>query len=82
MITECQGFPDILFRPVDAFVHLLSHLKNSEADVVLGLFPTNPLQRTDMDMVEIKENHTVASLTNGKAYSKVYGTPGVACTTR
>ena len=54
------GFPDILFRPADAFVQLLCHLKNSEADVVLGLFPTNPPQRTDMDMVEIKGNHTVS----------------------
>ena len=54
------GFPDILFRPTDAFIQLLAHLKTSEADVVLGLFPTNHTQRSDMDMVEIKGNHTVS----------------------
>ncbi len=56
--TVVFGFPDILFRPADAFIQLLGHLKNSEADVVLGLFPTNQTQR--MDMVEVKENHSVS----------------------
>ena len=34
------GFPDILFQPEDAFVQLLAHQTKTQADIVLGLFPT------------------------------------------
>ncbi len=33
------GFPDIIFQPQDAFVRLLAHLSDSEADLVLGVVP-------------------------------------------
>lgn len=33
------GFPDIIFQPQDAFVRLLGHLSDSEADLVLGVVP-------------------------------------------
>ncbi len=42
------GFPDILFEPQDAFVELMHQLDNSEADVVLGLFPTDTPEKMDM----------------------------------
>ncbi len=42
------GFPDILFQPEDAFVRLLAHLDGSQADVVLGLFPTTQPQKAGM----------------------------------
>ena len=42
------GFPDILFEPRDAFVNLIHRLENSEADVVLGLFPTDNPHKMDM----------------------------------
>lgn len=58
--TVVFGFPDILFKPADAFVRLLCHLKHSGAEVVLGLFPTSQPQR--MDMVEFQENHTVGRI--------------------
>ncbi len=35
------GFPDIIFQPQDAFVRLLAHLSDSEADLVLGVVPFN-----------------------------------------
>lgn len=35
------GFPDILFQPDDAFAHLLARQTQTQADVVLGLFPTH-----------------------------------------
>ena len=35
-----MGFPDILFRPGDAYCRLMEHLQASTADVVLGVFPT------------------------------------------
>ena len=39
-MTVALGFPDILFQPEDAYSQILSRLNASEADVVLGLFPT------------------------------------------
>ena len=42
------GFPDILFEPQDAFVTLRHQLNNSEADIVLGLFPTDTPEKMDM----------------------------------
>lgn len=35
-----MGFPDILTEPRDAFTYLLEDLQTTNADVVLGLFPT------------------------------------------
>ena len=46
--TVALGFPDILFRPPDAYRHLLSRLAETEAEVVLGLFPTDQHWKTDM----------------------------------
>jgi glucose-1-phosphate thymidylyltransferase len=34
------GFPDIIFEPADAYTHLITHQSQTQADVVLGLFPT------------------------------------------
>ncbi len=42
------GFPDILFRPDDAFVRLLQHQQQTSADVVLGLFPADRPEKVDM----------------------------------
>ncbi len=42
------GFPDILFEPQDAFVQLMNRLDSSNADVVLGLFPTDTPEKMDM----------------------------------
>ena len=45
------GFPDIVFQPDDAFVQLLDKQSESDADIVLGLFPAH--QPHKMDMVEL-----------------------------
>lgn len=42
------GFPDILFQPNDAFVRLLSRQATTQADVVLGLFPTDQPHKAGM----------------------------------
>ncbi|GAB1542365.1 sugar phosphate nucleotidyltransferase [Scytonema sp. NUACC21] len=42
------GFPDILFQPEDAFARVLSRLETSNADIVLGLFPTHQPQKAGM----------------------------------
>ena len=39
--TVALGFPDILFWPENAYEVILERLWKSEADVVLGLFPTD-----------------------------------------
>lgn len=42
------GFPDILFSPDDAYEQLLAKQKTSNADVILGLFPTDRPEKVDM----------------------------------
>ena len=46
------GFPDALFEPRDAFVHLLEDHEFSGADLVLGLFPADRPHTTEMVMVD------------------------------
>jgi glucose-1-phosphate thymidylyltransferase len=42
------GFPDILFEPPDAFAGCLECLRAGNAPIVLGLFPTEQPEKTDM----------------------------------
>jgi glucose-1-phosphate thymidylyltransferase len=42
------GFPDILFQPDDAYVRLLERQARNQADVVLGLFPTDRPHKAGM----------------------------------
>lgn len=42
------GFPDILFEPRDAFRRLIDQHDAGRAEVVLGLFPTERCEKTDM----------------------------------
>jgi glucose-1-phosphate thymidylyltransferase len=55
------GFPDILFQPEDAFVKLLAKLDESQADIVLGVFPAPNPHKTDM--VELGPNGQIRSIT-------------------
>lgn len=66
------GFPDILFEPQGAFAELRSRLESSQADVVLGLFPTDKPEKFDMvatddggrvTAIEIKPESTVLAQT-------------------
>lgn len=54
------GFPDILFRPRNAFVKLIEHLEDSAADVVLGLFPTDNPKK--MDMVDTDDSGRIVEI--------------------
>lgn len=54
------GFPDILFEPKDAFARLLEHRRTSTAEVILGLFPTDRCEKTDM--VELGAGNRVQKL--------------------
>ncbi len=51
--TVMMGFPDILFEPENAFQQLLQRLDQGDADVVLGLFPTD--QPGKVGVVEFDE---------------------------
>jgi glucose-1-phosphate thymidylyltransferase len=42
------GYPDIIFKPEDAYARLLKRQEESGADVALGLFPSDNPQKTDM----------------------------------
>jgi glucose-1-phosphate thymidylyltransferase len=42
------GFPDILFKPENAFTTLLQRFEKTNADVVLGLFPTDTPWKMDL----------------------------------
>lgn len=43
-----MGFPDVLFEPEDAYVQMLNQLRDTEADLVLGLFPASRPEKVDM----------------------------------
>ncbi len=38
-VIVALGFPDIIFQPDDAFVHLINRRAETDADIVLGVFP-------------------------------------------
>lgn len=42
------GFPDIIFQPDDAFIRLLAKQSDTNADVVLGIFPTESPHKWDV----------------------------------
>jgi glucose-1-phosphate thymidylyltransferase len=42
------GFPDILFRPDDAFVRIVERWRRGEADAVLALVPTDRPHKADI----------------------------------
>jgi glucose-1-phosphate thymidylyltransferase len=54
------GFPDTLIRPRNAYVYLIERQRMTRADVVLGLFPVDRPDRTDM--VEVNEEGRVTDI--------------------
>jgi len=54
------GFPDIVFQPGDAFVRLLDQQAESDADIVLGLFPAH--QPHKMDMVDLDNDGRIRKI--------------------
>lgn len=42
------GFPDVIFQPVDAYARLIERQAATGADLVLGIFPAERCQTTDM----------------------------------
>ena len=55
-----MGFPDIQFRPHDAYCQLIERQKTTQADLVLGLFPARTPSK--IDMVEVNGYGQVGSI--------------------
>lgn len=54
------GFPDILFKPDNAFIQLLKRQEESGADIVLGLFPASNPEK--MDMVDLNRDGGICNI--------------------
>jgi glucose-1-phosphate thymidylyltransferase len=59
--TVLFGFPDILFQPGDAFARLLNRQAETDADIVIGLFPAH--QPHKMDMVDLDPDGRILQIT-------------------
>ncbi|MGD1952428.1 MAG: NDP-sugar synthase [Leptolyngbyaceae cyanobacterium] len=55
-----MGFPDILFNPTHAYTQLVERLTTTQADVVLGLFPTD--QPDKVGLVDFNQNGLVSGI--------------------
>lgn len=54
------GFPDVIFQPIDAYARLIERQAATGADLVLGMFPAERCQTTDM--VELAPDGRVVRL--------------------
>ena len=70
------GFPDILFSPDDGYARLLKKIESINADVVLGLFPANKPEKTDM--VETDANNNVRNIVIKPKQTNLKFTWGIA----
>jgi glucose-1-phosphate thymidylyltransferase len=70
------GFPDMLFRPDDAFVQLRSKQRSSKARILLGLFPAKDPEK--VDMVDIEQNGRVLRIIVKPAATNLRYTWGIA----
>jgi glucose-1-phosphate thymidylyltransferase len=75
--TVLFGMPDTIFMPEDAFAQMLAEHERSEADVVLGIFPTNEPER--FCPVEIDSRGNVLTMTDKPVHSEIMNTWGCAC---
>jgi len=73
------GFPDIYYKAKDAFGRLLKMQKDSNAEIVLGLFKANNSRK--MDMVEVDQKFNVISLDIKPEKTKLKYTWLLACWT-
>jgi glucose-1-phosphate thymidylyltransferase len=71
------GFPDILFQPDDAFIQLLSRRQQTtDADVLLGMFPTDIPEKEDL--VDVDEKGRVRGIVIKPQGTRLFYTWGVA----
>lgn len=70
------GFPDILFETENSFGKLLSHQNDSDADIVLGLFPADRPEQ--VDMVDIEEKCRVRDIVVQPHHTRLRYSWGIA----
>lgn len=63
------GFSDIIFQPEDAFIRLLGRQKETDADIVLGLFPVD--QPKKWDMVKVDGNGRIRRISKRPVRTKL-----------
>jgi len=54
------GFPDIIFKPENAFDEIKSKLPGSDAEIVLGIVKTDNYLKSDM--IEFKDDKTIGNI--------------------
>ncbi len=74
--TVVFGFPDILFAEREAFVALLRNQVITQADIVLGLFPSGDVCRPDL--VNVREDSWVSRIVPRSSSSPQSYTWGIA----
>jgi glucose-1-phosphate thymidylyltransferase len=72
----CFAMPDTLFSPANSFEHLIDLLENSQADLVLGVFPTDEPQH--FAPVEFDETGKVLNIEEKPLNPKVNNAWGIA----
>jgi len=70
------GFPDIVFESDDAYTRLIAKQKETRADVVLGLFPTE--QSVNVDMVQVDDDSRVRQIIIKPSRTTLRHTWGIA----
>lgn len=70
------GFPDILFSEQDAFTYLIQCQRNSDADIVLGLFPCGTILYADR--VDVQEDGWVRQVCTRSSSTHLTNTWGIA----
>ena len=75
--TVLFGMPDTIFTPRDAFARMLSHHKESQPDVTLGVFPTDRPEQ--LCPVELDEHGRVLGMADKPARTDIRNTWGCAC---
>jgi glucose-1-phosphate thymidylyltransferase len=78
--TVVFGFPDIIFEPKDAFNQLLARQKESNADIVLGIFKAR--QTSQEDMVDINADGHIRKIEIKPSRTKMNFTWLIAVWTR
>jgi len=72
----CMALPDTQFFPQNAFVQIIEKLKTEDADLVLGVFPTN--EPNSLAPVELKQNGQVIKIDEKPLHSEIMNTWGIA----
>jgi glucose-1-phosphate thymidylyltransferase len=75
--TVVFGMPDTIFKPIDAFSQMLTQHQKLNADLTLGLFPTNQPWR--LSMVKYDDEKRVVSIADKPVKSESKHTWGCGC---